>query len=85
LCDVIVCGQSARFGFPFIKLGLVPDFGVSFSLPRRVGVQAARKALMEGLTYSGADALAIGLVDACVEDEQVSEAALDKAIVLAAA
>ena len=83
LCDVIVCGRSAKLGFPFLKLGLVPDFGVSFSLPRRIGAPAARRALLGGLIYDGDDALALGLVDECVDDGQLNEAALDKAALLA--
>lgn len=36
-CDAVVMGQGARIGFPFLKMGLVPDYGLLFTLPRRVG------------------------------------------------
>ena len=36
-CDFVYAGESAKFQMPFINLGLVPEFGSSFSVPARVG------------------------------------------------
>lgn len=83
LCDTIVCGRSARLGFPFLKLGLVADFGVTYSLPRRIGGPAARRTLLEGLSYTAEEGLAIGLVDHCVEDDELDVVAEVKATLLA--
>ena len=83
LCDTIVAGQSASFAFSFLRVGLVPDYGLSFTLPRRVGNARARELLLYARATGGADAAAIGLVDACVDDEAVQDAALERALDLA--
>src|ERR1700722_7769022 len=41
-CDVVYAGESAKFQLPFVNLGLVPEFGASYSIPARIGyVRAA--------------------------------------------
>lgn len=85
LCDQIVVGRSAAIAFPFLKVGLVADFGVTFSLPRRIGLVQARKALIEARSFSADEALATGLADAIAEDEDVWTIAIDRALALAAA
>jgi len=42
-CDFVYAGESAKFQMPFINLGLVPEFGSSFSVPARVGHLGRRK------------------------------------------
>jgi 2-(1,2-epoxy-1,2-dihydrophenyl)acetyl-CoA isomerase len=83
LCDTVVCGRSARFAFSFFRVGLVPDYGLSFTLPRRVGYTRANDLVLYARTLSGADGATIGLVDVAVEDDTVQEAALDRASLLA--
>lgn len=79
LCDTIVMGQGASMGFPFLRLGLAPDFGVSWSLAKRIGSTAARQALLYAKSFDGASALAVGLADELVPEELVAERALELA------
>ena len=76
LCDHIVAGKTASIGFPFLKVGVVPDFGVTYTLPRRVGPSIARRALIGARTFASPEALDAGLVDEVVEDDEVWERSL---------
>ncbi len=84
LCDTIVAGRSARFGFPFFKVGLVPDYALATTLERRVGAGRARPWLLYARNVSSEEALAAGLVDERVEDGDVQRVALERATELAA-
>jgi 2-(1,2-epoxy-1,2-dihydrophenyl)acetyl-CoA isomerase len=83
LCDSIVAGRSARLSFPFLRVGVVPDYGLAATLPARIGSGRARDLLLYGRTVDAATALEIGLVDEVVEDERVDQAALARAAELA--
>jgi 2-(1,2-epoxy-1,2-dihydrophenyl)acetyl-CoA isomerase len=84
LCDTIVAGRSSRFGFPFFRVGLVPDYALASTLERRVGAGRARQWLLYARTVASDEALAAGLVDDRVEDGAVQEVALQRARELAA-
>lgn len=84
LGDWIVAGPGTRFLLPFFRLGLVPDWGLMHTLPRRIGLAAARRLVLTGGTVGGEDALAIGLADTFVADADVADAALARAIAFAA-
>lgn len=85
LCaDTIVLGESATIGFPFLKVGLVPDFGVVYALTRRVGVAKARNAVLYARNYRGREAVEFGLADLGVPDASVRDKALALAAELAA-
>jgi enoyl-CoA hydratase/carnithine racemase len=79
-CDVVVAARGAKFGSVFSKLGLLPDCGLLYTLPQRVGLPRAKRLMTLGATVPGEEALAIGLADELVEDGQ----ALDHALKLAA-
>lgn len=66
--DVIIAGDSARFADTHGKWGLVPGWGLSQRLPRRVGQAKALEMMMTCRPYSGAEAAAMGLANACVPD-----------------
>ncbi|WP_048440318.1 enoyl-CoA hydratase/isomerase family protein [Caenimonas sp. SL110] len=83
LGDHIVVGPGSKIIFPFLKLGLTPDWGQLLTLPRRVGIGVARRILTSGETVTGEEALRIGLADTLVADAQVMEEALVKAAALA--
>ncbi|NWH07892.1 MAG: enoyl-CoA hydratase/isomerase family protein [Alphaproteobacteria bacterium] len=76
LCDTIIAGEGARFGFPFVKLGLAPDYGIAFTLPQRCGIGIAKSLVFTGRIIQAAEALEIGLADRVVPDAAVQEAAL---------
>jgi enoyl-CoA hydratase len=65
-CDLRVLGESARMGQPEVKLGIIPGFGGTQRLARRVGVAKAKELCMTGDTIDAAEALRIGLADAVV-------------------
>lgn len=81
--DRIVVGEGTRILFPFLKLGLVPDWGQLLTLPRRVGLPVARRILTEGVPVSGNEAHRIGLADTLVADAQVMATAVAQAAELA--
>ena len=83
LGDVIVAGESARLLFPFLSLGLVPDWGQLLTLPRRVGLPTARRYLTEGRPVAALEAARSGLVDAVVPDAEVMARAVADAARLA--
>jgi 2-(1,2-epoxy-1,2-dihydrophenyl)acetyl-CoA isomerase len=71
LCgDYILMAESASHLFVFVpKLGLVPDVGVSYLLPRAIGAARATRIALRGTPISSADALAFGLAHAVVGDD----------------
>ena len=63
-CDFIHAAETARFGQPEVKLGVIPGFGGTQRLPRRVGVAKAKELCMTGDIIDAKEALRIGLADA---------------------
>jgi enoyl-CoA hydratase len=62
-CDFIYAAETAKLGQPEVKLGVIPGFGGTQRLARRVGVAKAKELCMTGDTIDAAEALRIGLVD----------------------
>ena len=76
LCaDFRVAGQSARVGQPEILLGVIPGAGGTQRLSRLIGPARATDIIFTGRFVDAAEALAIGLVDRVVPDEEVYDAA----------
>lgn len=78
-CDVRVASERASFGETFIRLGLHPDWGGTFFLPRLTGTAVACEMMMSGDVISANDAYRLGLVNLVVPHEQL-EAATDKMV-----
>lgn len=74
-CDLIVAGESARFCCAFARVGAMPDAGLFWSLPARVGASKARQLMLFADEVGGAQALAIGLADHFVADGSALPAA----------
>jgi len=70
--DIIVAGESASFADTHGKFALVPIWGMSQRLPRRVGEWKAREMSLTGLPVSGAEAARIGLANHCVPDGKLA-------------
>jgi len=83
-CDFIIAADTARLGQPEINLGLIPGFGGTQRLARRVGVGRARELVYVGDPVDAKRALEIGLVDRVVPRDQLQEESLAFARVLAA-
>ncbi len=65
-CDLVYCSERARFQVPFVNLGLTPEGGSSYLLPRAVGYQRASSWLFFGEAFSAEEARAAGMVNAIV-------------------
>ena len=63
-CDFIYASDQAKFGQPEVKLGIIPGFGGTQRLARRVGIAKAKELCMTGDMIDAAEALRIGLCDA---------------------
>lgn len=72
-CDFRIASQAARFSQAFVKIGLVPDSGSSYFLPRLVGVARALEMAMLGDVMDAATALQWGLVHRLVEAEMLEK------------
>ncbi len=83
-CDFRIASTKAKFAASFINVGLVPDCGLFYSLPRLIGVAKAKEMTMLGQTLDAKQALAVGLVNSVVEPEELDAAADDLAKNLAA-
>jgi len=68
-CHYRVATRDARLGLPEVNLGLIPGGGGTQRLPRLIGVAAALDLIQSGKTVSGAEALSLGLVDGCVDND----------------
>ena len=66
-CDFIYASRAAKFGQPEVNLGIIPGFGGTQRLARRVGVAKARELIYTGAVISAEEALRIGLVDKLAE------------------
>lgn len=84
-CDVVIAAESAKFNQAFIKIGLVPDCGGTFILPRLVGWRRATELLMTGEVTTAARALEMGMINAVVPDDQLMSQAMAMAKQLAQA
>jgi len=83
-CDFVYAGESSKFKLPFVDLGLVPEFGSSWSLPARSGYIRAAELFMLGQAFSAEVAAEVGLVTRVVPDTELSATATQTAEKLAA-
>ncbi|WP_375458223.1 enoyl-CoA hydratase/isomerase family protein [uncultured Enterovirga sp.] len=83
-CDIVVAGRSARFACSFNRLGLVPDFGIAFTLPMRVGMGRARRIMLAADTFDAEAAERWGLVDQVAEAGEARRVAVALASRIAA-
>lgn len=74
-CDFIYASTKAKFGQPEVNLGIIPGFGGTQRLPRRVGGAFARELIYTGKMIGAEEALRIGLVNAVFEPEELLAAA----------
>src|SRR6187402_2950830 len=75
-CDVVVASTSASFIQAFSKIGLIPDSGGTFTLPRLIGWQKASALMMLGEKVSAADAERMGMIYKVFTEETFTENAV---------
>ncbi|HVY17480.1 MAG TPA: enoyl-CoA hydratase/isomerase family protein [Rhodopila sp.] len=83
MADFRVTCPEARFSTNFTRLGFHPGFGLTCTLPRLIGAQHAAMMMYTGRRMTGEEALAIGLADYCVAQEQVRSKAVEIATEIA--
>jgi 2-(1,2-epoxy-1,2-dihydrophenyl)acetyl-CoA isomerase len=82
-CDIVIAARSAKFIQAFVKIGLVPDSGGTFFLPRLIGDARARALAMLGEPIGAEQAQAWGLIWKAVDDNDLSAEAARLAVHLA--
>ncbi len=78
-CDWIYASTGARFGQPEVRLGLIPGFGGTSRLCRRVGVAWAKEIILTAVTLKADEALRIGLVNRLFEPAELLDKTLEVA------
>jgi 2-(1,2-epoxy-1,2-dihydrophenyl)acetyl-CoA isomerase len=84
-CDLIIASDKAKFGQVFVKIGLMPDGGSTFFLPRLVGYARAFELMATGDIISAQEALALGMINRVVPVEELDAVVGELASRLAAA
>ena len=83
-CDIIVAGESARFGQPEVLIGIIPGGGGTQRLTRAVGKYKAMKYILTGEQIPAREAFEMGLASEVVPDPEVEGRAIDLARQIAA-
>ena len=84
-CDLVIAAESARFNQAFIKIGLTPDCGGTFMLPRLVGWKRATELLFTGDLITAQAAAEMGMINSVSPDEELMTRAMVMAEKLAQA
>jgi 2-(1,2-epoxy-1,2-dihydrophenyl)acetyl-CoA isomerase len=74
-CDLVVASKTVRFSQIFRNIGLAPDGGAVWFLARRIGMPRLKELIFSGRFVEAEEALALGLVNEVVADEQLMERA----------
>jgi 2-(1,2-epoxy-1,2-dihydrophenyl)acetyl-CoA isomerase len=70
-CDLVMCAKSVRFAQSFARVGLVPDCGGQYLLPRIVGPYKAKELMFTGDLIDAETALGLGVVNRVIPDDQL--------------
>ena len=70
-CDLVIAAESAKFNQAFVKIGLVPDCGGTFMLPRLVGWKRATELMFTGDMITAQQAAEIGMINSVVADGEL--------------
>lgn len=81
--DFAIASERARFSEGFVRLGLIPDFGTLYLLPRLIGLLKSRELVYLGDAISAKDAGRMGLVNKVVPDDELEKEAMELATRLA--
>ena len=61
-CDFVLAAEDAALSFPFVRLGIIPDMGALYLVPRLVGMRRALELFLSGRTFTGKEAAEMGLI-----------------------
>jgi 2-(1,2-epoxy-1,2-dihydrophenyl)acetyl-CoA isomerase len=75
MADLVIAARSARFTAAYTGVGLTPDAGCTFLLPRTIGARRAMEMLLTNRTLDAAEALEWGLINKVVEDDELAASA----------
>jgi 2-(1,2-epoxy-1,2-dihydrophenyl)acetyl-CoA isomerase len=70
-CDLVVAAESAKFNQAFIKIGLTPDIGGTFILPRLIGLKRAAELMFTGDLVTARDAFEMGMINHVAPDTEL--------------
>ena len=70
-CDFVIAAENSKFSASFINIGLIPDSGIMYLLPAKVGVGIAKDLLISGRRVDSREAKEIGLINYLVENEAI--------------
>jgi len=74
-CDIVVASEAASFSEIFVHIGLIPDGGAHFLLPRIIGLAKAKELIYTGKMISAQEAETLGLVNQVVPPDKLNSAA----------
>jgi len=84
-CDFRIASEKARLGFGFVRLGVIPEFGSTYFLPRLIGIGRSLELLYTGRMVDAQEAKEMGLVNKVVPSDRLMEATYQIAQTIAAA
>jgi len=70
-CDFVIASQNARFGFPEVRLGMIPGWGGTQRLARLIGPRIAKELILTGALWDAGKALSVGIVNQVVPAEDL--------------
>ncbi len=74
-CDMVFVGAAAYLQLPFVNLGLTPEFGASYLLPKIMGHARAAELLLGGKAFDGARAVELGIANELCSSDQLLNSA----------
>jgi 2-(1,2-epoxy-1,2-dihydrophenyl)acetyl-CoA isomerase len=72
-CDLIFASEEATFSLAFVKVGLAPDLGATYFLPRLIGLQRAKEWIFTGKTLGARELMDLGVINDAVPSDQLDE------------